>query len=307
MEDSLIEERVPAPGVLQQPSPSPSPPESRTAGSTDTHIAEQQESKRMDMDEEVSAPDMLSPMSAEADKQQDESDLHQLTRSDLSSPSMGYDFSNIRVGSLTRDRNCDVAGTDYFLAHTFFPIILPARRQQVQGNPAIGALRIRCAGRNQARRHARVVSLRIPTNSRYAMINDTSVSWNGFGLCFVLTGLTDEHPTLTTYFEGEIIGSKYTFLTQHQDWGSTDKVDLQHWAKFSAFRPFQKQARKGNFHIPVVAQRENIFMRWKEHFLVPDHRVRTITGASFEGFYYICFNQIQGTVSGIYFHAKSEK
>ena len=48
-------------------------------------------------------------------------------------------------------------------------------------------------------------------------------------------------------------------------------------------------------------------MRWKEYFLVPDHRVRSISGASFEGFYYICFNQVQGTVSGIYFHAKSEK
>jgi hypothetical protein len=121
------------------------------------------------------------------------------------------------------------------------------------------------------------------------------------------TGLTEDHPTLTTYFEGEIIGSKYSFLTQHQDWGSTDKVDLQHWAKFSAFRPLQKQARKGHLHIPNLANKENIFMRWKEHFLVPDHRVRTISGASFEGFYYICFNQIQGTVSGIYFHAKSEK
>jgi glucose-induced degradation protein 4 len=120
-------------------------------------------------------------------------------------------------------------------------------------------------------------------------------------------GLTEDHPTLTTYFEGEIIGSKYSFLTQHEDWGSTDKVDLQHWAKFDAFRPFQKQARKGNLYIQGLAQRENIFMRWKEHFLVPDHRVRTISGASFEGFYYICFNQCQGTVSGIYFHAKSEK
>jgi hypothetical protein len=100
MEDSLIEESVPAPEVLQQPSPSP--PESHTAGSTDTHIGEQQQSKRMDMDEEASAPDMLSPMSAEADKQQDESDLHQLTRSDLGSPSMGYDFSNIRVSILSR-------------------------------------------------------------------------------------------------------------------------------------------------------------------------------------------------------------
>ena len=48
-------------------------------------------------------------------------------------------------------------------------------------------------------------------------------------------------------------------------------------------------------------------MRWKEYFLVPDHRVREILGASFEGFYYICFNQVAGTVSGIYFHAKSEK
>ena len=146
MEDSLIEERVPAPEVLQQPSLSPSPPESRTAGSTGTNIAEQPESKRMDMDEEGSAPDMLSPMSAEADKQQDESDIHQLTRSDLSSPSMGYDFSNIRVSGLTRDRICEKAGTDYFLAHTFFPILIPARWQQVQGNPAIGALRIRRAG-----------------------------------------------------------------------------------------------------------------------------------------------------------------
>ncbi|KAI6246409.1 Glucose-induced degradation protein 4 [Erysiphe necator] len=122
-----------------------------------------------------------------------------------------------------------------------------------------------------------------------------------------IQGLTEDHPTLTTYFEGEIIGSKYTFLTQHQDWGSNDKVDLTHWAKFSSFRPFSKKAKKGKLTIPHLTQRENIFMRWKEHFLVPDHRVRTISGASFEGFYYICFNQIHGTVSGIYFHAKSEK
>ncbi|RKF74761.1 Glucose-induced degradation protein 4-like protein [Golovinomyces cichoracearum] len=122
-----------------------------------------------------------------------------------------------------------------------------------------------------------------------------------------IQGLTEDHPTLTTYFEGEIIGSKYTFLTQHQDWGSNDKVDLTHWAKFSSFRPFSKKAKKGKLTIPHLTQRENIFMRWKEHFLVPDHRVTTISGASFEGFYYICFNQVQGTVSGIYFHAKSEK
>jgi hypothetical protein len=54
-------------------------------------------------------------------------------------------------------------------------------------------------------------------------------------------------------------------------------------------------------------QKEHLFMRWKEYFLVPDHRVRTISGASFEGFYYISFNQISGGIEGIYFHAKSEK
>ncbi|KAL6868882.1 hypothetical protein ACO1O0_000205 [Amphichorda felina] len=122
-----------------------------------------------------------------------------------------------------------------------------------------------------------------------------------------IQGLTEDHPTLTTYFEGEIIGSKYGFLTKHEDWGANHKVDLNHWSKFNAFRPFQKQARRGPVPINDVSQKENIFMRWKEHFLVPDHRVRTISGASFEGFYYICFNQLKGEVSGIYFHSKSEK
>ena len=50
-----------------------------------------------------------------------------------------------------------------------------------------------------------------------------------------------------------------------------------------------------------------MFMRWKEKFLVPDHRVREISGASFEGFYYICFNQVAGTINGIYFHSNSQQ
>lgn len=121
------------------------------------------------------------------------------------------------------------------------------------------------------------------------------------------SGLTDNHPTLTTFFEGEIIGPKYTFQTRHPSWGATDKTDMQHWARFPAWRPLAKQAKKPDFHYKNYAQRENIFMRWKESFLVPDHRVREISGASFEGFYYICFNQVSGDINGIYFHAKSEK
>ncbi|KAJ3495786.1 hypothetical protein NLG97_g3148 [Lecanicillium saksenae] len=122
-----------------------------------------------------------------------------------------------------------------------------------------------------------------------------------------IQGLTEDHPTLTTYFEGEIIGTRYNFITEHEDWGANSKVDVSHWSKFPAFRPYQKPIKKGPVVIPDVAQKEFIFMRWKEHFLVPDHRVRTIHGASFEGFYYICFNQVKGEVSGIYFHSKSEK
>ncbi|KAH8588017.1 vacuolar import and degradation protein-domain-containing protein [Bisporella sp. PMI_857] len=123
---------------------------------------------------------------------------------------------------------------------------------------------------------------------------------------FCILGLTKDRPDLTTYFEGEIIGTKYSFITHHQDWGCTATVDLQCWAEFPAFMPFQKLAGKGNLHIANLSQQENIFMRWKEHFLVPDHWVRTISGASFDGFYYICFNQVRGTISGLYFLKKCE-
>jgi len=123
-----------------------------------------------------------------------------------------------------------------------------------------------------------------------------------------IQGLTEDNPTLTTFFEGEIVGSKYGFVTKHEGWGATEKVDINHWSKFSAFRQYKSMVRKGA-SVPMgnLGQRENIFMRWKEHFLVPDHRVRTISGASFEGFYYICFNMREGSVSGIYFHSRSEK
>ncbi|RAL10491.1 GID4/VID24 family protein [Aspergillus homomorphus CBS 101889] len=122
-----------------------------------------------------------------------------------------------------------------------------------------------------------------------------------------IQGLTEDHPTLTTFFEGEIIGTKHTFMTKNEAWGATEKTDMHHWNRFPAWRPLAKQARKPDFTFRNYAQREHIFMRWKEYFLVPDHRVRSISGASFEGFYYICFNQVEGTVAGIYFHAKSER
>lgn len=160
-----------------------------------------------------------------------------------------------------------------------------------------------------------------------------------------ICGLTEDHPTLTTFFTGEIIGGpthKHTFQTKDPSWGATDRTDLQHWARFPAWRPLSKDAKRDiNFKYPPPAtglgprpmssssvprtnpdgiegagddaenpgwwSQPNVFMRWKEWFLVPDHRVRSIQGASFEGFYYICFNQAEGKINGIYFHARSEK
>lgn len=130
-----------------------------------------------------------------------------------------------------------------------------------------------------------------------------------------ICGLTPDHPTLTTFFTGEIIGGpdqKHSFRTREPAWGASDKTDLTHWARFPAWRPLSLHAKRNiNFVYPMNHehwwQQEYIFMRWKEHFLVPDYKLKSIQGASFEGFYYICFNQIEGRVSGIYFHSKSEK
>ena len=78
-------------------------------------------------------------------------------------------------------------------------------------------------------------------------------------------------------------------------------------SKFLAFYQYAKNFNSDCFNYEELKKTDFVFMRWKEHFLVPDHTIKDINGASFAGFYYICFNQVMGTVSGIYFHAKSEK
>jgi len=124
-----------------------------------------------------------------------------------------------------------------------------------------------------------------------------------------ITGLTADDTTLTTFFEGEMIGTKYGFLTRRPEWGSTDKKDLEHWGEFPATRTFfdKRQSRKASFSIKNFTSREHIFMRWKEQFLVPDHTDQNLNGASFAGFYYICFNQLTGNISGLYYHAADGK
>ena len=48
------------------------------------------------------------------------------------------------------------------------------------------------------------------------------------------------------------------------------------------------------------------FSCFKEHFLIPDHTITDIPGASFAGFYYICFQKSTATIEGYYYHRNSE-
>ena len=47
-------------------------------------------------------------------------------------------------------------------------------------------------------------------------------------------------------------------------------------------------------------------MRWKEQFTLPDHRIRVLPGASYDGFYYICYHKARGTIEGYYYSRDSE-
>ena len=46
-----------------------------------------------------------------------------------------------------------------------------------------------------------------------------------------IKGLTEEYPTLTTFFDGEIISEKHPFLTRK--WDADEEVDRKHWVIIS--------------------------------------------------------------------------
>ncbi|KAF8892485.1 vacuolar import and degradation protein-domain-containing protein [Infundibulicybe gibba] len=124
-------------------------------------------------------------------------------------------------------------------------------------------------------------------NSYDVNVTIVDVDFSSSFLCGYLRirGLTDDWPELTTYFDAEIIGSRHGFLTRN--WGANEQEDMVHWSRFPAFRHV-KHELKGPYMTMPDRDRGAVFMRWKERFLVPDHRVQDINGASFAGFYYVC-------------------
>ncbi|THH13937.1 hypothetical protein EW146_g6335 [Bondarzewia mesenterica] len=123
-------------------------------------------------------------------------------------------------------------------------------------------------------------------NSYDVTVTIVDVDFSSSFLCgyLCIRGLTDDWPELTTYFDAEIIGTRYGFLTQN--WGANEQEDMVHWARFPAFRHIKNKLKTP--HLTTDSDCGAVFMRWKERFLVPDHRVQDINGASFAGFYYVC-------------------
>lgn len=119
-----------------------------------------------------------------------------------------------------------------------------------------------------------------------------------------IKNLTDEYPEMVTSFDGEIISDKHPFLTRK--WDADEDVDKKHWSKFLAFYQYAKNFNSDCFNYEELKKTDYVFMRWKEHFLVPDHTIKDINGASFAGFYYICFQKSTSSIEGYYFHRNSE-
>ncbi|CAO3613211.1 unnamed protein product [Cunninghamella blakesleeana] len=114
-----------------------------------------------------------------------------------------------------------------------------------------------------------------------------------------IKGLTPDFPELTTYFEGEIIGPKYSFLTRK--WQAQHYIDVAHWKRFPSFQPFVSTFNQDDF-VYDPTNEDFVYMRWKEKFLVPDHHINHINGASYDGFYYICFQRSTNAINGMYFY-----
>lgn len=159
-----------------------------------------------------------------------------------------------------------------------------------------------------------------------------------------ILGLTEEHPEITTCFKGEIINNplnrydwgnhsvnkynkdavkKYLFLTENYRWGLYLENDLEHWKKLTgSYDMSESQLKQKLARIQLgIDDPQFVYMRWKEEFLLPDSRVKQISGASFEGFYYIVLNigggsseedlfssnVVPGLISGLYYHTISDK
>ncbi|GAA6020005.1 hypothetical protein JCM11491_004895 [Sporobolomyces phaffii] len=103
--------------------------------------------------------------------------------------------------------------------------------------------------------------------------------------------LTPELDSLVTFFEGEIVSEDGPgFLTAN--YGATKEDDMRHWRRFPPFtrNRLEQQMNGANLNLRGASKKPYLFMRWKERFVLPEHKVAAIHGASFAGLYYVCLD-----------------
>ncbi|KAJ2621922.1 GID complex subunit 4, VID24, partial [Coemansia sp. RSA 1694] len=122
---------------------------------------------------------------------------------------------------------------------------------------------------------------------------------------FTIRGLTTELPKLTTFFDAQIVGSSsYSFVTSQ--WDASVDTDRTHWSFFPAFRQHRSRFDCSDFKYRLSPSDKYVFMRWKERFVVPNYKLSRINGASYDGFYYVCYDREDASITGYYFHRDSD-
>lgn len=152
-------------------------------------------------------------------------------------------------------------------------------------------------------------------------ISSVSVSDSFLSGCIRFKNLVPTCPSVTTYFEAEMIGSQYNFLTPHTDWGSDARYDLKQWREFPSWdsreeeqlmhlRRQQRQRRRRSsvesidlldVRDPQWWNKRHVYMRWKERRMVHPTTQPHRRDFNFDGFYYICFDQEEATIQGLYY------
>ncbi|KAI8868234.1 hypothetical protein GQ42DRAFT_125554, partial [Ramicandelaber brevisporus] len=131
---------------------------------------------------------------------------------------------------------------------------------------------------------------------RFNSLNLADSTLTGY---LTIYGLARSGEPMQTFFDAEIIGSNHSFITR--EWGASAEIDLQYWQTFPEFEQLRKHFTADPALPFDFTDHDVIFMRWKERFLLPDHRITAVHGAVYDGFYYTCLNRTNRTISGIYF------
>ncbi|CAI4038763.1 hypothetical protein SMKI_06G1100 [Saccharomyces mikatae IFO 1815] len=144
---------------------------------------------------------------------------------------------------------------------------------------------------------------------------------------FTIRNLTPVLEKVVTLFEGYVINyNEYPLCSLH--WPAEETLDpykaqresdCSHWKRFGHFDTENWVLADRNFgqHNHKNAEFMNqryIYLKWKERFLLDNEEQENLTlndiyhleGASFEGFYYVCLDQLTGSMEGYYYHPACE-